>query len=58
MGPPQGSDPSEALSCPHGGLLPEACGAKAKRQAIPRELWDYIKRDTQAVLIVESSPLE
>lgn len=37
------TSPSEGITCPHGGLMPEAMGAKAKRAAVPRQAWEYFE---------------
>lgn len=34
--------PTADITCKHGGLLPEAAGVTAKRQAIPLALWEFL----------------
>jgi hypothetical protein len=41
MGP---ISPTEGITCPHGGRLPERTGLRAKRAAVPAEVWDYFSR--------------
>ncbi|KAK9809511.1 hypothetical protein WJX73_006526 [Symbiochloris irregularis] len=37
-----GASPVEGICCPHGRLLPEASGNRAKRAAIPLPVWQHI----------------
>ena len=36
------ASPTEGIACPHGGLLPQAAGAKARRQAVPPLVWQHL----------------
>lgn len=35
------TSPTEGITCPHGGRLPERSSLKAKRVAVPPSVWDY-----------------
>ena len=36
------TSPTEGITCVHGGLLPEAAGARAKRAAVPPVVWAHL----------------
>lgn len=36
------ASPTAGITCPHGGLLPEAAGARAKRVAVPPAVWAHL----------------
>ena len=36
------ASPTEGIACPHGKLLPQAAGAKARRIAVPPLVWHHL----------------
>ena len=36
------TSPVEGICCPHGRLLPEASGVRAKRASVPQTVWSFI----------------
>ena len=37
------ASPTEGITCPHGGLLPEVAGARARRIAVPPVVWEHLR---------------
>ena len=40
--------PTDNITCPHGDLLPESAGTRARRISLPRDLWGFLKGSWQA----------
>ena len=61
------TSPTENITCPHGGLLPEGMGPKARRVAVPPSVWQYfaetlpaalMQKDADTMLGHEARPME
>ena len=37
------TSPTEGITCPHGGLMPDSAGGKAKRMPVSRAVWEYLE---------------
>ena len=48
------SSPTDAISCPHGNLLPDFSGISAKRIAIPEHFWRYLQRNWSATVAMRN----
>lgn len=35
--------PTQSITCPHGGMLPELAGARARRAAVSPVVWRYLE---------------
>ena len=35
--------PTQSITCPHGSLLPELAGARARRAAVPPVVWRHLQ---------------
>ena len=40
--------PTDNITCPHGDLLPESAGTRARRISLPRDLWGFLRGSWQA----------
>ena len=40
--------PTDNITCPHGDLLPESAGTRARRISLPRDLWGFLRSSWQA----------
>ena len=40
--------PTDNITCPHGDLLPESAGTRARRISLPRDLWGFVRGSWQA----------
>lgn len=36
------ASPTEGITCPHGRLLPQSAGGKARRVAVPPLVWQHL----------------
>ena len=59
--------PTENITCPHGALLPEGMGLKARRVAVPPSVWQYfaetlpaawMQKDADTMQGREARPME
>ena len=37
------TSPTEGITCPHSGLMPDSAGGKAKRMPVSRAVWEYLE---------------
>ena len=51
------SSPIDAITCPHGDLLPEIHSKTARRIAIPQDFWEYLQRNWAATVAMRDRRL-